>query len=161
VATPDVTAIQRSDLYEFLFAYVGVEANGMALSVVSVFARQDRDPWGEARPLADLPKSEAIDSLARTIVAMPRSLWDLPTAVVIAVRLTSLLPARSKGMAQVISRWPACRTAVVLVCIVLALGFATASTVQLEHPSKFDGSDVASFTTNATAPGDNSANGTH
>jgi hypothetical protein len=106
VATPDVTAIQRSDLSEFLFADVGVEANGMTLSVVSVFARQDRDPWGEARRLADLPKSEATDSLARTIAAMPRSLWDLPTAVVIAVCLTSLLPARSKGMAQVISRWP-------------------------------------------------------
>jgi hypothetical protein len=159
VATPDVTALQRSNLNEFLFADVGLEASGMTLSVVSVFARQGRDPWGEARRLADLPKSEAIDSLARTIAAMPRSLWDLPAAVVIAVRLTGLLPVPSttRGMSHVTGRWPAARTAMMVVCIVLALGFAIASTMQSVHLSKFDGSDVASFTTAMPAPGDNSA----
>ena len=48
VATPDVTALQRSDLNQFLFADIGTEANGTTLSVLSVFARRGADPWTEA-----------------------------------------------------------------------------------------------------------------
>ena len=105
MATIDVTALQRSDLNEFLFADVGTEANGMMLSVASVLARQGNDPWREAGRLAELPKAEATDSLARTIAGMPRSLWGLPDAVVIAVRLTGLLPARpTRGQGRVVGR---------------------------------------------------------
>lgn len=125
MASPDVTALQRSDLNQFLFADVGTEASGMTLSVVSVFARQGSDPWREAGRLADLSKAEATDSLARTIAAMPRSLWNLPEAIAISARLTGLLPARpAKGMDRLAGQWPASRIAVVLASLALAAACA-------------------------------------
>jgi hypothetical protein len=125
VASPDVTALEQSDLNRFLFADVGTEASGMTLSVVSVLARQGSDPWREAGRLADLPREAATDSLARTIAAMPRSLWNLPEAIVIAARLTGLLPARPvKGMERVARRWPVSRIAVVLAGVALAAAYA-------------------------------------
>ena len=125
MASPDVTALQRSDLNQFLFADVGTEASGMTLSVVSVFARQGSDPWREADRLAILPKAEATDSLARTIAGMPRSLWNLPDAIVIAARLTGLLPARpATGIERVARRWPVPRIALVLAGVALASTYA-------------------------------------
>jgi hypothetical protein len=90
----DVNTLQRSDLNPFLFADIGTEANGMTLSVLSAFARRGTDPWTEANRLAALPKRDAADHLAQMIAGMPRSLWSAPDAVVIAVRLIGLLPAR-------------------------------------------------------------------
>jgi hypothetical protein len=133
VASPDVTALQRSDLNRFLFADVGTEASGMTLSVVSVLARQGSDPWREAGRLATLPRAEATDSLAHTIADMPTSLWKLPDAVVIAARLIGLLPERpasglertvSRGLERTVSRWPASTIAVVLACVAVAIGYA-------------------------------------
>lgn len=125
VASPDVTALQRSDLNQFLFADVGIEASGMVLSVVSVFARQGNDPWREASRLAELPKAEATDSLARTIAGMPKSLWKLPDAIVIAGRLTGLLPARpATGVERMVRWWPLPRLAVVFAGIALAIAYA-------------------------------------
>ena len=166
VTTPDVTAMQRSDLNEFLFADVGTEANGMMLSVVSVLARQGSDPWREADRLAELPKAEATDSLARTIADMPRSLWDLPAAVLIAVRLTGLLPTRpARGAKHTAIQWPANRSIVAMACVVLAIAMAGAMFRQLAQPVRPDGMDVASFTSAAPAgaavPGDHSQQGSH
>jgi hypothetical protein len=159
VATTDVTALQRSDLNEFLFADVGTEANGMILSVASVLARQGNDPWREAGRLADLPKAEATDSLARMIAGMPRSLWGLPDAIAIAVRLTGLLPARpARGPARIVGR-PTAKTAVVLACIILAFAYAIVAIMQSSPPARPDGSDVASFA--LPAPGDQQQQGKH
>jgi hypothetical protein len=147
VATPDTTALQRSDLNKFLFADIGTEASGMTLSVVSLFARQGNDPWREADRLAGLPKSEATASLARTIADMPRSLWCLHDALVIAVRLTVLLPVRpATGLGRAVGR-PSARTAVVLACVALVVAIAIAAAVYPAAPTRFDGSDVASFAT--------------
>lgn len=150
MATTDVTALQRSDLNDFLFADVGTEANGMTLSVASVLARQGNDPWREAGRLADLPKPEATDSLARMIAGMPRSLWGLPDAVAIAVRLIGLLPARpARGPGRVVG-WPGAKTAVVLACVVLVFGYAIMATMQSSSTARSDGGDVASFATPAS-----------
>ena len=160
MAMPDVTALQRSDLNDFLFADVGTEANGMALSVLSVFARQGADPWREAGRLADLPKAEATDSLARTIADMPRSLWELPIAAVIAVRLTGLLPVRpARGAQRSVGRLPPNRTIVALACVALAAANAVAAMMLSSPPARLDGSDVASFS--MSMPSDNSAKGKH
>jgi hypothetical protein len=48
MASPDVTALPRSNLNDFLFANVGIEARGMTLSVILALARQGLDPWREA-----------------------------------------------------------------------------------------------------------------
>jgi hypothetical protein len=125
VATPDVTMLQRSDLNQFLFADIGMEANGMALSVLSVFARRGSDPWTEAGRLASLPKAEATDSLARMIAGMPNGPWTLPDAVTIAVRLIGMLPARpALGIRQVARRWPTNQIALVAAGIALMVAFA-------------------------------------
>jgi hypothetical protein len=101
LASPDATALVQSNLNDFLFANVGTEARGMTLSVISVLARQGLDPWREAGRLADLPKADAANSLARTIAGMPQSLWNLPDATVIARRLIGMLPRRpEKGQAS-------------------------------------------------------------
>ena len=50
----------------FLFASV-CEADEMTLSVLSLLARQDVDPWQEAARLAQLSKAQAINSLAAAI----------------------------------------------------------------------------------------------
>jgi hypothetical protein len=93
VANTDAYALQRSDLNGFLFADVGVEASGMTLSVLSTLARLGVDPWQEAGRLAKLPRTAAVEGLARIIAAMPASLWSLADATAIAARLVALLPA--------------------------------------------------------------------
>jgi hypothetical protein len=124
VATPDVTTLQRSDLNLFLFADIGTEANGTTLSVLSVLARRGSDPWTEAGRLAGLPKAQATDSLARMIAGMPNSLWALPDAVAIAVRLIGMLPVRPVlGIRQVAHRWPTNQVALVAACIALITAF--------------------------------------
>ena len=122
MATSDVNTLQRSDLNPFLFADIGTEANGMTLSVLSVFARRGTDPWTEAGRLAALPKRDAADLLAQMIAGMPRSLWPLPDASLIAVRLIGLLPARpaTAAIRQVALRWPTNQIALVGACIALA-----------------------------------------
>lgn len=154
MATSDVTALQHSDLNEFLFADVGTEASGMMLSVVSLFARQGSDPWREADRLAKLPKAVATDSLARTITAMPQGRWNPPDATEIAARLIGLLPARPArvprrpraGVAAWLPALPSTRSAIVLAGIALALAYA-ASTMLHPSPTPLDGGDVTSFVT--------------
>lgn len=99
MAQKDAFAFGRSNLNGFLFADIGVEHNGMPLSVMSALARQGLDPWQEAERLAKEPRAVAADGLARLIAAMPASLWSLPDATEIAARLVALLPrqVRSDG----------------------------------------------------------------
>jgi hypothetical protein len=126
VATSDVNTLQRSDLNPFLFADIGTEANGMTLSVLSVFARRGTDPWTEAGRLAILPRQDAADSLAHMIAGMPRSLWALPDALAIAVRLIGLLPARpalAAGIRQTARQWPVREIALVGACVALVVAF--------------------------------------
>ena len=84
-------ALQHSNLNTFLFADVGVEANGMPLSVASVLARFDLDPWREASRLADLSRSKSIEALAE-LISGSASCWSAAEAVPIAARLVALLP---------------------------------------------------------------------
>jgi len=83
-----------SEFDGFLYAPIGVEKNGMLISVLSAMARQKIDPWVEAAQLADLPKKTAIQKLMSLIAALP----DWPSTHVdfepIATRLITLLPQR-------------------------------------------------------------------
>ena len=84
-------ALQRSNLNAFLFADVGVDANGMALSVLSVLARFDLDPWREASRLADLSRTKSTEALAE-LISRSASRSSAAEAVPIAARLVALLP---------------------------------------------------------------------
>jgi hypothetical protein len=152
----DLLALQGTGFDEFLFAAVGTEANGMTLSVVSVFARLGEDPWQAARRLAGLPKSEAIEMLARTIATMPASLWPLPAARPIAERLIASMPKKGAPAAKaqaglLLTATSVLRThyrviAVVLVCLAGLVAYGTGALSTSADP-RFDGGDVPSFST--------------
>jgi hypothetical protein len=147
----DAFAFRRSGLSEFLFAPVGTEANGMTLSVPSVFARLGDDPWQEAGRLAQLSKPEAIESLARTIAGMPTSSWSIPSATAIATRLIALLPRQPGKFAHGLKpsaygpkTWRFFGIRIVLVGLVLALAYQ-AGVLLTTHTTKPGGSEIASF----------------
>ena len=82
VADTNAFWLQYSSLNGFLFADVGVEANGMRLSVLSTLARRGMDPWQEAERLAKLSQTEAVDGLAQIIATTGH--WSLLDARTIA-----------------------------------------------------------------------------
>jgi hypothetical protein len=153
----DAFALRRSGLNEFLFAPVGTEANGMTLSLVSVFARLGNDPWLEAGRLARLPKPEATESLARIIASMPTSVWPLQAAMTIATRLIALLPtqqAGNLGQRPSASAYGAkagriIRIGLVLAAVAFAVAFQTGVFTTTFDAPEPDGNSVASF---AVAP---------
>lgn len=94
---PAVFALKNSGLDAFLYADVGTELNGSALTILSMIARLGRDPWAEAARWATLPRAGAIESLAQSIGDMPLTPSALADARAIAVRLVQLLPATTPG----------------------------------------------------------------
>jgi hypothetical protein len=154
----DAFALRRSGFNEFLFAPIGTEANGMTLSLVSVFARAGNDPWLEAGRLAGLPKSEATESLARSIAGMPTSIWPLQAAMAIADRLIALLPTRPNGAGQNPSMPVANAKAARLLSIAFVLAAAAcmmafeAGLFTQSEPSGPDGSNLAGFTAAPASP---------
>jgi hypothetical protein len=80
----------------FLFAPV-CEADEMTLSVLSVLARHDVDPWQEAARLAQLSKEQAVNSLASKICKSNSERWSASEASVLAARLIELLPSHGRS----------------------------------------------------------------
>ena len=78
----------------FLFSSIGEDRNGIPLSVVSLLARRDLDPWLEAAKLADLPVDTATRQLTRLIQTIAYQPLTLPDPEAIANRLIALLPHR-------------------------------------------------------------------
>jgi len=84
-----------TEFNDFLFALVGEDRNGMPLSVVSVLARMDVDPWVEAASLADLPVETAVRKLASWLDALSDPALKATSPDTRAVRLIALLPRRA------------------------------------------------------------------
>ena len=78
----------------FLYASV-CEADEPTLCVLSVLARQDVDPWQEAARLAQLPRDQAVDSLAAKLSKSDSPRWSVSEASILAARLVELLPSFS------------------------------------------------------------------
>jgi hypothetical protein len=148
MTTSDAFALRRSGLDEFLCAIVGTEPNGMALSLMSVFARRGNDPWREAGRLVELSRSEAIDSLARSIAGMPKSVWTLPDATAIATRLVTFLPKRlgsTEARRSIHGAGRLVRIGLLLAAIAFGIVY-TFGLFTIGGAPKLDGSDVSSFT---------------
>ena len=79
----------------FLFASL-CETDEMTLSVLSVLARQDVDPWQEAARLTQLSRDQAINSLASKIWKSNSERWSPSEASILAVRLIELLPSHGR-----------------------------------------------------------------
>ena len=96
----DAFALRQSDSTNSSLHRSEPRRMALTLSLVSVFARAGNEPWLEARRLAGLPKSEATESLARSIADTPPSLWPLQTAIAISDRLVALLPIQPDGWSR-------------------------------------------------------------
>jgi hypothetical protein len=73
------------------------ETSGMSLSVVSVLARANVDPWEEASRLARMPKALAERALVAILDLVPGRNWKPVEAKSIAARLVRLLPQPGEG----------------------------------------------------------------
>jgi hypothetical protein len=84
----------------FLYAAVREDPDGTPLTVLSVLARLDIDPWEEAARLAQLPGEAAARALAGLISAGSKGSAKPPDNGTIAARLITLLPRRpERGIA--------------------------------------------------------------
>jgi hypothetical protein len=100
VTSTDTFALKNSNLNAFLYADIGTELNGSALTILSVLSRLGNDPWAEAAKWTTLPKAAAIDCLARSIGRMPLDPRALADANATASRLIPLLPVQTQTPGQ-------------------------------------------------------------
>jgi len=75
---------------DFLFAQINADSEETPLSMLSVLARLDLDPWAEAAKLAELPRASAVQRLVSLIAAIPGA---YPDAGTVSNRLICLLPS--------------------------------------------------------------------
>jgi hypothetical protein len=80
-----------SELDGFLYASID-EGGGRLLSVLSMLARLDLDPWQEAASLARMPRENATQRLAVLIAALPDRPSTRQDSNAVASRLIKLLP---------------------------------------------------------------------
>jgi hypothetical protein len=78
---------------DFLYAPVGESVNGALLTVLSVLARQNVDPWEEAADLSRMPHDTATQRLISMITASP-SQPSNANQTAVADRLIGLLQRR-------------------------------------------------------------------
>jgi hypothetical protein len=79
----------------FLFASIDEGASEAPLSVVSVLARLDLDPWQEAAELTQLPTETAVQRLAALLAKLPGGVPAHSDSQTIAQRLIALLPGHA------------------------------------------------------------------
>jgi hypothetical protein len=84
-----------SEFDEFLYASIAEEYNGTLLSMLSVLARSNLDPWDEAARLAKLPRAAARQFLTTLIVAIPEGPAARGDPEALVERLIALLPTRA------------------------------------------------------------------
>lgn len=80
----------------FLFATILEGPGDTPVTVVSLLARRDVDPWEEAARLARLPRQVAAGKLGGWIAAIPNGSAELRDTRAIAARLVALLPPWSE-----------------------------------------------------------------
>jgi hypothetical protein len=88
----NVFRLPHSDLNEFLLADVGVQLNGLSVTVLSLLARSGVDPWSEAERLAALPPAAAITVMTSSIDSSPTCVLTGGDPASTASRLVALLP---------------------------------------------------------------------
>jgi hypothetical protein len=81
-----------SEFDNFLFTPLGEDANGLPVSVVSLLARINLDPWQEAEDLAALPPEAAARRLASSLDTLMDSVLRQANSETMVLRLLALLP---------------------------------------------------------------------
>ncbi len=80
-------------LEPFLVAPATIDSGGFPVTVLSMLARLDIDPWNEGASLARLSRKAAVQRLASLIDRLPGSGENAPPSRATAARLVSLLPS--------------------------------------------------------------------
>jgi hypothetical protein len=89
-----LAALGAARFDDFLYASVVEDSNGMPLTVLSLLARLNVDPWEEAARLAQLPGEDARVLLTTRIAALPTAERGSDDSGATAARLVALLPRR-------------------------------------------------------------------
>jgi len=76
----------------FLFAIIGENQHGLPLSVVSMLARANLDPWQKAAELSRLPAATATQQLTSLLGALQELSLKQADTDTLAARLIDLLP---------------------------------------------------------------------
>jgi hypothetical protein len=117
---------------DFLFARINDAGEPTPLSVLSMLARLDIDPWEEAAKLARLPRPAAAKRLVDFIVATPGVSSAYLNDSTVSDRLINLLPSpavravpRQEAVARVLKgsrfvMWPAVIAVVLAIALILA-----------------------------------------
>jgi hypothetical protein len=87
---------------DFLYAVVGEDRNGASVTVLSVLARQNLDPWAEAAELSQLPRDTAARRLISMITASALSTTDQTTLADRLIALLSSCVASSDGASNAV-----------------------------------------------------------
>lgn len=87
----------HSSFNDFLYAFVGEEANGQQLTVLSALARLGLNPWAEASRLSELSRDAATKALAALIGRLPEGNWKKSDIESIADGLVRYLPDGKPG----------------------------------------------------------------
>ena len=85
------------ELESFLFSEVGIQQNGMPLTVLSLLARMGVDPWNEAKRLSVLPNKSAVSWMAITISRSSSYSSKQSDVTTLASHLVDRLPAYSRS----------------------------------------------------------------
>lgn len=94
--TPDDAMHMKAAIGEFdafLFSTIEQEEGAAPLSVLSLLARLDLDPWDEAAHLATLPQGVAADKMRKMIASLPPRSAAHAHPVALVSRLIALLPS--------------------------------------------------------------------
>lgn len=125
VSPPASNSRLGSEFDAFLFAPLGEDRNGLPLSIVSLLARMDLDPWQEAATLASLPAEAAAQKLGSLLNALPAASLQQADPGTVATRLIALLPRRTDPEARsplaLVSAGALTRPQVVMNAILLAI----------------------------------------
>ena len=111
---------------DFLFARIDEGSDATPLSVLSMLARLDIDPWEEAAKLARLPRAAAAGRLVDFIAATPGAPSAYLNAKTVSDRLLNLLPSapvlpKQVYAARALKRFPLVWPAVIIVIILAIL----------------------------------------
>lgn len=89
------TSLSRNPDFEgFLFADIGIQPNGLPLTVLSLFARAGIDPWSEAERLSQMSKIAAVSYMMSEINRAPALYRANVDVAQLAKSLVARLPAR-------------------------------------------------------------------
>jgi hypothetical protein len=120
----NIFLLKKTGLDRFLLAEIAVQENGTPLTMLSVLARLDQDPWATATRWAGLPHAAVATHVAELIRQLPLRPQVLDDAPHIAARLSQLLPGRATAMPDPVSE----RRTALLVMAGLCIGLSFALT---------------------------------